>query len=98
MSAPEPIAEFAKDPVAILDYTVDWSQFLPEGDPIVAASATILGDDPDLELESEQFTATHHVIWLSGGEAGTSYFVESQVDTQSGRRDKRTFVVAVAAL
>jgi hypothetical protein len=95
MSELRPIAIFEKDPSAVLDFVVDWSEFLPESDSIQSVTATATAG---ITIASSQFSGKKHVIWLSGGTDGTSYLVTSRVTSTEGRVDERTFEVAVRNL
>lgn len=80
-----------KDPSAVLDFVVNWIKWL-EGDTI--ATATVVAED-GLVVDSDEHTATAHIIWLSGGTAGEFYEVVSTITTVGGRTDQRTFTVKV---
>jgi hypothetical protein len=87
-----PLAELLKDPAAILDYAVDWSGALPAGDTIASAAATA---DAGITVQSHSYSGQTHTIWLSGGTAGSSYLVTSEVTTAAGRKDQRTLRITV---
>lgn len=79
-----------KDPAALLDYRVDWSPWLEDGDTIVASTWAV----PDgLTAESDSFTDTAAIVWLSGGEAGRAYEVVNHITTVGGREDERTLLI-----
>ena len=90
-SATVPPAVEAKDPEAVLDYAVDWSDWLETGEALVSATWTVptglTQTDADLAAE----TAT---VWLSGGTAGASYLLSCKVSTTLGRTDERSFRLA----
>lgn len=94
-----PIATYDKDPDATLDYSIDWSPWLPSGDAI--DSATWTSSDAALVMLSDAPHAPSVVagiatVWISGGVAGTRYRLTCQVETTAGRVDERTIVIAVA--
>lgn len=86
--------KFVKDPDAVLDYSLNWSEWVPAGDEIVNASATaspsgLTVDSCDVD-EGDITT-----VWLSGGEAGTTYTVVVHVTTDAGREDDRSIQIVV---
>lgn len=82
---------FAKDPDAILDFSVDWSRWLA-GDEI-AASEWIVASG--LTKTSETNSPTKTTVWLSGGDAGQSYSVTNRITTTGGRTEDRSFTIRV---
>ena len=77
----------AKDPDSYLDYYVDWSPWLPEGDTITG-SLWILPDDLISELEGVYDTST--LIWMSGGVIGQTYELVNRITTVGGRIQDQT--------
>lgn len=84
---------FVKDPEAVLDYAVDWSKWLREGETIAASSVTATSG---ITVDSDTHTDTLVTVWLSGGELGVRYEVTNRITTSQGRSDDRTFRVDVA--
>jgi len=82
-----PTVSHVKDPSAILDYPVRWSQWLEEGDFIVSAS--IIGS-PGIIVDRKEHNKTDVRFWVSGGTHGENYFVVITVITANGRTDRRT--------
>ena len=82
---------FAKDPHAVLDYSVDWTRWLA-GDEI-ATSEWIVG--AGITKASETNSPTKATVWLSGGEAGQSYSVTNRITTTGGRTEDRSFTIRV---
>lgn len=78
-----------KDPDSVLDYVVDWSDWLG-ADTITNAAFTV---PAGLTKQSETFNATSATVWLAGGTAGTSYNVNCRVTTAAGRVVDRSFRV-----
>lgn len=83
---------FVKDPDAVLDYAVDWSEWLREGETITTSSVTATAD---ITVDSDTSTDTLVTVWLSGGSSGQRYEVTNHVVTSHGREDDRTFKVYV---
>lgn len=83
---------FIKDPSAVLDYTVDWTDWL-EADTISSSSWTI---PVGLTKDSEAATTKKATVWLSGGALAQFYTVTNRVVTAGGRTDERSIVIVVA--
>lgn len=86
------MARFMKDPDAVLDYKIDWSRWLPDGDSVSASSWDA---ESGLTVDSNTFDDTSTTVWLSGGTDGTSYSVTNHITTDAGREDDRTIIIAV---
>ena len=82
---------FYKDPDAILDYQIDWSDWLG-ADTIVASTWTV---GTGIIKDSDTFTATTATVWLSGGTVATSYSATNRIVTTLGRTDDRTIQITV---
>ena len=82
---------FAKDPNAILDYSVDWSRWLA-GDEIATSEWIV---PVGLAKASDTNTTTKATAWLSGGAAGQSYAVTNRITTTGGRTEDRTMTIRV---
>lgn len=83
---------FVKDPNAVLDYRVDWSAWLPEGDTIDTSTWTV---PSGINKDSESNDTTSATVWLSGGTAGVNYQLVNRVTTAGGRTDDRTITISV---
>jgi len=81
-----------KDPSAVLDYSLDWSDWL-ESDEVISASVWTVATG--IIEDSRTFGDTATIIWLSGGTAGKSYIVANKVTTSGGRTDERSFEIVV---
>lgn len=82
------------DPNAVLDYPSDWTSWLPAGDTIVAATATVVGPNAaDLTVEDVTFTTTKVVAWVSGGVVGRNYTLTFHITTNDGRADDRSMTL-----
>lgn len=85
---------FVKDPDEELDYSVDWSAWVPKGDTIAKFEWEVpvgLTEPHDATRDGEKVT-----VWLAGGEIGKTYPILSRVETQDGRKGERTLHVKVA--
>lgn len=90
-------SNFVKDPDALIDYKVDWQQYL-NGDDIVSAAVTAF---PQVSggVRVAAFAVSSNsksvVIWLSAGVTAEEVNITNRVWTSAGRRDDRTFFVSV---
>lgn len=72
----------AKDPEENLDYKIDWSERLDEGDTIVNSVWIV---PSGITNGAMTMTATETTIWLSGGSLNTTYEIANRVTTAAGR-------------
>ena len=90
-----------KDPADILDYQFDIAPALTgnDGDAISTLDVIITPSDPgDLSLASAAADGSRAVLWLQGGQAGTTYTVTLTLGTQAGRNLSRSVLLPVVAL
>ena len=83
---------FLKDPDAVLDFAVDWSDWLSDGETISSHTVTV---QSGITKDSDSESAGVVTVWLSGGTAGSTYEVTVQTVTSAGRTDDRTFTVMI---
>lgn len=81
-----------KDPYAVLDYTLDWTNWMPDGDTITSVAVTA---DSGITIDSTSNTDYIVTAYISGGTAGTIYNVEYKIDTTNGLKDSRNFRIKV---
>lgn len=84
----------AKDPDSIIDYGIDWSNWLTDGETIVTSSWPDLGD---LVSVSESNTATATAIFISGGVLGATYTLTNRITTNQGRTEDRSMYISCQA-
>ena len=108
--AQPPLAWPAKDPDDMLDYQLDLAGVLlgvgpshacggPGTDAIATLDVSIYPDEPgDLTLASSAADGTRCIVWLRGGQAGTTYIVTFRVGTHAGRVISRSVCLPVLAL
>ena len=83
---------FKKRAAAVLDYNVDWTDWLESGDTIQTSVWTV---EPGITQDSESETGQVATIWLSGGMAGRSYRVTNQIVTTAGRTNDQPMIIEV---
>ena len=100
-SPPAPLACPLKDPGDLLDYQFDIAPALigNDGDAISTLDITIApAAAGDLALKAASADGSRAVVWLMGGQAGTTYTVTLTIGTQAGRVLARSVLLLVAGL
>jgi hypothetical protein len=88
-------ARFTQRANEILDYSIDFSGWLPDGDSIASSSWAC---DAGLVLSNTSYTSTTTTVWVSGGLPNHIFKVANFVTTVGGRVSTRelTFVIKPA--
>lgn len=104
------IKTFVKDPDSVLDYVLDVTEFLSDGDtlksnPLVVTASGVTVDSYSVNTASITVADSGQVrtvapfkavvVWLSNGTAGTSAVVTVRFETNAGRRQDASFKVAL---
>jgi hypothetical protein len=87
-----------KDPYAVLDYTLDWTNWMPSGEVISSMTVTvetISGDASPLAVDSSTNTNYLSTAVLSAGTAGNIYNVEYKIVTDNSKQDSRNIRIKV---
>lgn len=85
---------YTKDPDAKLDYAIDWTAWLVDGDTLTAATWTVPTGITQA-TPAPSVAANKATIWLSGGTVGTSYLITCHGTTAQGREDDRSITILV---
>ena len=90
----------AKDPQAQLIYSMDWTEWLADGDTLasVTYALQVRANDPyPLVKESEGFEVGANITYveLSGGNVGKVYTITASITTALGSTDRRSFKIKV---
>lgn len=88
-----------KDPYAVLDYTLDWTNWMPTGETISSITVnveTISGDATPLAIDSSTNTDYLVTAFISAGTAGNIYNVEYRIVTSGSKQDSRNIRIKVA--
>jgi hypothetical protein len=89
------IGRMTKQPLEVLDYDVDFSEWLPTTDFIATASA-VVSPATSLAIGTVSvFDTTWVKVWLSSGVTGTKYKITVTVVTDDGRTKEAEFYVNV---
>jgi hypothetical protein len=89
-----------KDSEALLSYTFDWGDWLPQGDQLASVEYTVTArvNDPDpLIKTAEGIEGTRTFVTLREGQIGKTYAVTCKITTNDGLIDRRNFRVKVLA-
>lgn len=88
-------AIFYKDPDDTVDYFIPWDRWLRPSDPIVTSAVQIVGDSPELTIQSSTVNAEADgvTIWVTGGSLEETYQGFNTVTTEAGRVGKRRFTI-----
>ena len=82
-----------KDPNAVLDYVIDWSDWLEVGETILSSEWAMNGD---ATIAHNTYTDTVATVWVSGGTA--TFTVTNSITTTSvpvARQDDRSLTIKV---
>lgn len=82
-----PINTMTKDPDAVLDYAIDWSGWLEDGETVSSRTITV---GSGITKDSDSESAGVVTIWLSGGTHGSDYVVACKITTSLSRTDERS--------
>ena len=90
------MAIFLKDPMAVIDFAIDWSANGPADRTITESVwAVAPGGNGAVVVEAAVRDPQRSVATLSGGAPGQLYHVTNHVTFSDGRSDERTLVVRV---
>lgn len=87
-----------KDPYAVLDYSLDWTDWMPSNEVISAISITaesIDGDSNPLVVDSTTNTDYIATAYISGGTVGNIYNIEYKITTDLNKKDSRNIRIKV---
>lgn len=89
-----------KDTEAVLDYSINWSDWMPQGDSVNTSTFTVTaisGDTDALAVNSSAISTNVCTAVLSGGTAGNIYTVSNTIATNNNITERRHFRVCVKA-
>jgi hypothetical protein len=88
---------FTKQPADVLDYDLDFSDWLTGTDVLTGVVATASGPE-DLQIQSASIVGQTAKIWISGGISGSTYKVTATISTSEGRVKQLEFKIRVRDL
>lgn len=97
------IGKFNKQPAETLDYDIDFSEFLADGDTLVTAGDPPVPSPLNVVVSPSGMTLGPTVVvggniikqWLSGGTDGVRYKITVTATSNAGRVKQVEFVVRV---
>lgn len=87
------IGNYFQDPSAILDYRLDWTDWL-DGDTITSGTFSASPTLPAIIIQQATGTAIG-TVWIANGISGVTYEINHHIETLGGRTDERTFSIAI---
>tara|TARA_R110000772_G_scaffold118888_1_gene224737 strand:- start:165 stop:494 length:330 start_codon:yes stop_codon:yes gene_type:complete len=87
-----------KDPDAILDYTLNWTNYTQDSDAIATATwsvSVISGDAAPLVAGASSITGDQVTVIINGGTVGNIYTVNCLITTTEGLTDRRNFRIVI---
>jgi len=87
-----------KSPVDVLDYSVDWTDWMPAQNSISTSTftvSTIAGDSAPLTIDSQTNNSTKSTVFLSGGSDDSVYTVTCTITTTNSLTVARQFRILV---
>lgn len=81
------------DPNAVLDYTVDWTDWLADGETITDHEVVVTSGNVVIGTTGVIGGLVH--AWISGGTKGTQSAVRYRITTSALRTDDRTIILSV---
>lgn len=85
-----------KHPISILDYELDWSEWL-NGDTIINSAWEVSTGLTVEQTPAPSNTTTSTRAFISGGADKQKYTVTNTITTQAGRKESKSFVLFVTA-
>lgn len=86
---------YVKDPSEKLDYQVDWTTWLSEGETISGVDWTVETGLSQPSTPAASNTTTTATVWLEGGTLGARYTIGCRITTNQSRVAERSFTVQV---
>ncbi|MBS3958306.1 MAG: hypothetical protein KGZ52_02745 [Xanthomonadaceae bacterium] len=83
-----------KTPGSVVDFGVDWRQWLALGETITSSTWAC---EPALSLTNPGEAEGVAVVWVGGGVEGTTYRLRNSIVTTAGRIDSREIVLTCTA-
>lgn len=81
-----------QDKDAVLDYSLDWADWLSAGDTI---DTSVWAADAGVILTNQSTSGAITSVWVSGGTPGSWYSLTNSVVSANGKRDQRTIQLLI---
>lgn len=80
--AGEPVGVGEKDPDAVLNYSIDWTDWL-DGLSLGGSSWTRATGSTGITVDASTYTTTKATLYVSGGTAGETYRIINHITTST---------------
>lgn len=87
------LATFIQQPAEVLDYWLDYDDWLVDDDRLLSAQATVVPSG--LNVSPIITNDTRISLWVSGGVDKTKYKIELTVGTFKGRAKQDEFILII---
>lgn len=87
------LGNFTKQPIDVLDYDIDYSQWLTTGDNVESIDVTV--EPSGLTVDNTFVNDPRVKIYLSGGTNGSTYKITVTMTTADGRVKQDEFKLKV---
>jgi hypothetical protein len=98
---PEALATYKKDPAEVLDYSIDWTQWMASADTIANSGAStwaLHADAPSgLTLSGAAVSGSLLIatVFVSGGRIGENYTLTNTITTLQGRTKVASILIQI---
>jgi len=82
---------FVKSPWGVVDYEMDWSEWL--GVDTISQSEWVF--PTGITKDSDTHTTTTATAWVSGGTEGKSYLIVNKITTAGNRKEQKTIEIVI---
>ena len=85
-----------KDPDSIVDFGIDWTEWLNTGDSVSSAAWSVTspsGDGDPIAVDSSSESGAVCTAITSGGTAGNKYELKCRMTTTAGLVEDRTIII-----
>ncbi len=82
-----------KDPNEVLDYQMDWSDRLEDGETILTSTFVVASGD--IAKDSQEFSGALTTVWFSGGTEGVKNVITNRVVTSDGRTYDESAIIRI---
>lgn len=80
---------------SLLDYGLDWSDFLATAPGDAIETSTWTPEDPSVVCSQAAVSGSITSVWITGGQAGNWYAIVNEIVTNDGRKDSRVCLLYV---
>lgn len=86
---------YAKDPQAVIDYSLDWDDFYLESGETIATSVWSVLPSGEMAIDGSANTTSVATVTVSAGTNGHVYRLTNRITTSLGRTEERSVTIRV---